>query len=1751
MSFTKFLLLTLATLISTMLAGCDSEQWNRPAVTLESIQVLTAEDATDIGAEVSLTVGDSQALIALGRYSDGSSADLTDSVNWRSDNAAIAAVDADGRVEALSQGRTRISASLNGITSNAVTVAVTDPVLTSIQVTPAVVELPRGNSQQFTALGRYNDGSTADLTNSVNWASDDTDIASVDTLGELKAVAIGSTTVTASLGDIVSNRVAVTVTNAVLTAIQVTPPSASLPKGNSRQLTALGTFSDGSTLDLTDSVSWSSDSTAIATVDTLGELTAVDLGNTTISASRDDVVSNRVAITVTSAILTGIQVTPPSANLPKGNTQPLAALGTYSDGTTADLTNSVAWTSSDTAIAAVDSQGALIAVDEGNATISASQDAIVSNTVTVTVSSAVLTDIQVTPAVVSLPKGNAQQLTALGTYSDGTRVDLTDSVDWHIGDTAIATLDMLGELVAVGEGSTTAFASSAGMVSNTVTITVTGAELTSIQVTPASVDLAKGNTQQLTALGRYTDGSSADITDSVDWHSDNTAVATLDRSGELTAVEEGSTTASASWGDIVSNTVTVTVSGAVLTAIQVTPPAPSLAKGNRQQLTAMGTYSDGSTDDVTNAVAWNSGDTAIATVDSQGELTAVDEGDTTISASWEGIVSNTVTVTVSGAVLTAIQVTPPAPSLAKGNRQQLTAMGTFSDGTTADLTTSVAWTSSDTHIATVDSSGQLTAVDEGTATVSASKEGVVSNTVTVIVTPAVLTAIQVTPATVDLAKGNAQQLTALGRYSDGTIVTLTSVNWHSGDTAVATVDMEGQLTAVEEGNTTAYARLGGIVSNTVTVNVTGAVLTSIQVTPPAPSLAKGNTQQLTAQGTFSDGTTADLTSSVAWISSDTDIVTVDSSGQLTAVDEGTATVSASKEGIVSNTATVTITGAVLTAIQVTPASNSLAKGTTQQLTAQGTFSDGTTADLTDSVSWSSSDTHIVTVDSGGQLTAVDEGSATVSTSKDGVAGNPVAVTVTPAALTGLQVIPASASLALGSSEPLFAEGTFSDGTTANVTDSVSWSSDDTAIARVDTQGKLIATGLGNTTVSASQDGIVSNTVAVTVTAAVLTAIQVTPSTVSLARGNRLQLSAQGTFSNGSTADITSSANWNSDDNAIATVDSQGEVTAVGVGGTTVSASQDGIVSNTVTLTVPSLEKVQDVTLNFEAVKRFRFDWTEVAGASHYRLLENPDGISGFSPVGEEVTTGTLPLEVPLYARTNAQYILQACAGRGAGELCIDSDPVSVSGTLVGSIGYFKASNTDRRDGFGSSVSLSADGRTLAVGASRESSNAVGINPAGQSNNAAVNAGAVYLFVQQDGSWVQEAYIKASNTDTGDSFGGAVSLSADGNTLAVGAFGEQSNATGVNGTGQEVNPFPAAGAVYTFTRDDDGWVQQAYIKPSNTDAGMSFGSSLSLSADGNTLAVGAAGEDNQATGVSSQGPRNGGARDSGAVYVFAQNNGIWAEQAYIKASNSEANDLFGRAVSLSADGNTLAVGANGEDSPATGVNGNQGNDFRQTQTSGAVYLFSRDAVTGWDQEAYIKASNTGEADFFGTSVSLSADGNTLAVGAEGEDSNVIGIDADQQNNNAFRSGAVYVFSRDAVIGWDQRAYIKASNTDTDDGFGAAVSLSADGNTLAVRAIKEDSRTTGVNANSLNNAASRSGAVYVFRRNAGSWFEQAYVKASNTDIGDEFGSSVSLSGDGNTLAVGAPDEDSDATGIGNDQSNSADDPFDYNAGAVYVY
>lgn len=554
-------------------------------------------------------------------------------------------------------------------------------------------------------------------------------------------------------------------------------------------------------------------------------------------------------------------------------------------------------------------------------------------------------------------------------------------------------------------------------------------------------------------------------------------------------------------------------------------------------------------------------------------------------------------------------------------------------------------------------------------------------------------------------------------------------------------------------------------------------------------------------------------------------------------------------------------------------------------------------------------------------------------------------------------------------------------------------------------------------------------------------------------------------------------------------------------------------------------------LAFTAIKTFRFDWTDVAGATHYKLLEDPDGASGYTQVGNDITSGTQTVDhvVPLYKRVNARYLLQACNSAG----CTDSTPVEVGGNLTDGIGYFKASNTDAGDLFGWSVAISGDGNTLAVGARSEASNATGIGGDEADNNA--YRGAVYVFVRNtaDDSWAQQAYIKASNISIfSHAFGYSVSLSADGNTLAVGDRSEHSNATGVNGDQNNIN-LQSSGAVYVFTRENNNWSQQAYIKASNTGESDQFGHAVSLSGDGNTLAVSTFAEDSNATGIDGNG-NNDDAENSGAVYLYTRSGIDWSFRHYIKASNADAGDWFGYAISLSADGDTLAVGAPGEDSNATGINGDESDNT--LSFNGAGYLFVRNPGTGnWSQQAYIKTDRF-YAGNFGRSIGLSGDGNTLAIGTPDDSSG---------------RGAVFLFKRNDTD-WSQQAYIRASNFESDDGFGINLALSADGSTLAVSA-EEDSDAAGINGDQNNDDLTDAGAVYLFVNNAGDWSQQAYIKASNAGSGDSFGGTyngralLSLSGDGNTLAVGAPYEDSNAIGINGDQTdNSATE-----AGAVYLY
>jgi FG-GAP repeat len=363
-----------------------------------------------------------------------------------------------------------------------------------------------------------------------------------------------------------------------------------------------------------------------------------------------------------------------------------------------------------------------------------------------------------------------------------------------------------------------------------------------------------------------------------------------------------------------------------------------------------------------------------------------------------------------------------------------------------------------------------------------------------------------------------------------------------------------------------------------------------------------------------------------------------------------------------------------------------------------------------------------------------------------------------------------------------------------------------------------------------------------------------------------------------------------------------------------------------------------------------------------------------------------------------------------------------TGTTWAQRAYLKASNAGRApvvadpndwgdgDQFGSSLALSGDGNTLAVGAMSEDSSAAGINnTAFEGDDSANSSGAVYVFSRAGASWKQEAYIKASNSQGGDLFGYGVGLSDDGNTLAVAGYDE-------DGSGRTVNAIPdnlaaGSGASYVYVRDGGVWRQQAYLKGSRTQRVDATGISIAISGDGNTIASASAEEsclipgiDPPACDIDSYPPQLG-SSSSGAVYVWVRNGNTWREQAFIKATNPDVEDIFGYRIALNGDGSRLLVTAPNEDSNAQGINGGQ-MDNSATE-AGAAYLFARSGDR-WTQRAYLKGSNTEAFDEFGGGVAISGDGKTFVVGSRWEGSAARGVNGNQKDNSAQGAGAAYVF-----------------------------------------------------------------------------------------------------------------------------------------------
>lgn len=557
-------------------------------------------------------------MTATGTFSDGSTENITNSVVWSTLNPTVAAVNAQGLVTSVAVGNTPVNATEFGIIGAAI-VNVTPAVLVSIVVTPAMPSIPVGSTVQFTATGTFSDGSTQNITDTVQWSSSPPPIASIGNAPNNKGIAtgsaVGNATITASSGPApgpgsVSGSTTLVVTAATLTAISVAPANPSISMGTTQQFAATGTYSDSHTQNLTSTATWASNTPSTATVNAAGLANSVGSGTATISATLGTVAGSTV-LTVTPSTLVSIAITPNPATIPLGTTQQFAATGTYSDGKQQNITQLGHWTSSNGGVATISNarnlHGLATSVAVGTTTIGITYEG-VTGSASLTVSAAALVSIAITPQAPTIPLGNTQQFSATGTYTDGSTQVITSTVTWSSSSAAVAIISNAagtnGLATSAGTGTTNISASSAGVSAQT-TLTVGAAALVSIAITPLNSSIPVGTTQQFTATGVYTNGGLQNLTDSVVWSSSMTAVASISGSGLASAIATGATTIAAALGSInTSTTLTVTPPLPPTCSLQVSPTSGSaplkvsvmascVAHSGNQIATTMISFSDG------------------------------------------------------------------------------------------------------------------------------------------------------------------------------------------------------------------------------------------------------------------------------------------------------------------------------------------------------------------------------------------------------------------------------------------------------------------------------------------------------------------------------------------------------------------------------------------------------------------------------------------------------------------------------------------------------------------------------------------------------------------------------------------------------------------------------------------------------------------------------------------------------------------------------------------------------------------------------------------------------------------------------------------------------------------------------------------------------------------------------------------------------------------------------------------------------
>jgi len=937
-----------------------------------------------------------------------------------------------------------------------------------------------------------------------------------------------------------------------LLSIRILPEDPQLYLEQSVQLVVEGHRVDGTVVDLTNEpdLVFRLNQDGIINVLAGAKIQALQAGSVRLMAAfggKEDTVE----VTVLYALLEGIQVEPGQLQLDAGDYLQLAVTGSLSDGSTLDLTDSATGTeyvTADQLVATVTTEGLVFALKNGQTTITATHG---EHQAVATVTVGELELLEVLPVQAGLEVNQTVQLQVFGTYRDGAVEDLTGHADttYTSSAPAIAVVDAGGLVTGVGSGEATITVGHRDK--NAVAyITVTGtSELIGIQLTPCPASLSRGGWLQLAVWADYDDGSRLEVTPSATYSSSDVLVASVDAAGRVTAAGAGAATITASFGGF-EDTCRIEVDDRILTGIDLQPDAAGLVVGETLSLLVLGTFNDGSQDDLTGAftgTTYSSSAPAVVTVSPDGILNALSAGEAVIEATNSGL-SDSSPVNVIGPELVSIDVEPELLELSAGDTANLVVWANYSDLTRREVTAVATYRSTDTSIARVSASGSVTAMSgPGEATVTASYGGYSDQCLVRV--GGELLFIDVLPPSAQLDINESLQLSVMAFYSDGQSSEVTLLaDIESSAPLIASVDGDGLVSALSEGTAIITAEYQGF-SDTAQIRVNPPVFEYILVEPDTVTLPVGYSQQLVVWAYYSDGSRREVTGEATYLPSQNGVVSVTSGGLVTALMEGDASILVSYLG--ETTACQVMVTSNLVAVEVEPASVLLDPGDVQQLKVTAYFLDGSTADVTDESAYATNNSAVAWADAAGLVTANGPGNATITASYGGMSDT-CRVQVLAPTLVSIEVDPDNLELEINGSAQLTVTAHYSDGSDQDVTPLCIYQSTDESVATVTAAGLVGAVAAGNATIRASYGGL-TDTCPVAVGQPELVSLRVEPQSVSLDIDGTAQLTVWATYSDNSVVDVTSQSSFRTSDFAVASVSAAGLVTAEGEGLATVTA----------------------------------------------------------------------------------------------------------------------------------------------------------------------------------------------------------------------------------------------------------------------------------------------------------------------------------------------------------------------------------------------------------------------------------------------------------------------------------------------------------------------------------------------------------------------------------------------------------------------